>query len=169
MKNHIRLRLIALTFILTAAGCSSFSGPVVKSSEALKEKSRQLSPPPGRAAVYVIRPQQFVAAGQAIPVFIDHDRFGSLPPGTYLYGEVMPREHILESAEMTGVKKAASLRFKADEGTCYFFITKVKMGIGGILSLESVSEEEGRKRIAKYKLSGDNKFEAEENTPTLDK
>lgn len=169
MKVNVTLKVIVPFLILLTAGCAGFSGPVVKSSDTLNQSARQLQPPPGKALVYVFRPQQFVAAGQAIPVFIDHERFGGLPPGTFLYGEIMPREHILEAAEMRGVKEAASLRFKADDGKCYFFSTKVSMGLGGVLSIESISEEEGKKLITKYKLSGDNKFETGDHIPTMPK
>ncbi len=165
MKISLPLRVVALFLTLLTAGCAGVSGPVVKSSDALNQTARQLQPSPGRAAVYVLRPQQFVAAYQAIPVFIDHERFGALPPGTFLYGEIMPREHVLEAAEMKGVKTAASLRFKAEDGRCYFFSTKVSMGFGGVLSIEPISEEEGKKLITKYKLSGDNKFETGDEIP----
>ena len=164
MKNNTRHMAIVLLLAFLAASCSSFRSPVKKASDTFTQKARQFSPPPGRAAVYVIRPFGFVAAGSPMTIFMDHRKFGKLPAGTFLYGEVLPREHILESAEFPGVQNA-SLRFKAEEGRCYFFYATV----GWNLNLETLPDDEGRRRVEKYEQSGENTFEYKDEVPTLSK
>lgn len=164
MKNDIRHMGIVLLLAFLAAGCASFRSPVQKASDPFTQRARLFSPPSGRAAVYVIRPFGFVGAGLPIPVFIDHKEFGKLPAGTYLYGEIQPREHILELAEFSGVKNA-SLGFKAEEGTCYFYYATV----GWSLNLESLPDDEGKRLVEKYELSGDNRFDYGDKVPTIPK
>jgi len=161
-----RLWLMATVILLVflTAGCASFRSPVKKASDSLAQKALQFSPPPGRAAIYVIRPFGFVAAGSPMHLFIDHREFGRLPAGTFLYGEVSPREHILETADFPGCK-SRFIKFTAEEGRCYFIYATV----GWSLNLDILSEEEGRRLVSKYELSGDNKFDYKDEVPTIPK
>ncbi len=153
MKNNIRLMVIVILLSFLTAGCLP---PIRPASTTLNLKARQFSPSPGRAAIYVIRPGQFVASGSPLPVMIDHEQFGQLPVQSFLYGEVLPREHILEF-KYPGV--SSSHRFKAEEGKCYFIL--VKAGLTGF-SVETLSDEEGKKLVDGYELSGENKFDNED-------
>jgi hypothetical protein len=159
-KNTI-FALCILATVFFVAGCASFGAPVTKSSEILDSQARKFSPPAGRAAVYVIRPYQFVAAGSPITLFIDHGDFGAIPPGSFLYGEILPREHSLE-AGIKGISGVTPYQFKAEEGRCYFFYTEVNLGS---VTLESISDEKGKDLVAKYKLSGQNKFDKGDEAP----
>jgi hypothetical protein len=164
MKSDIRSLPIALLLSFLLSGCASFK----TASGIYTEKARQFSPPPGRAALYVIRPNQFIAAGSYIGVFIDHDKLGRLPPQSFLYAEITPREHILELAEVSNSKNT-SVRFKAEEGKCYFYRAEVKAGFGGTLALESFSEGEGKDLVRNYEQSGYNEFDYGNKVPTVPK
>jgi hypothetical protein len=151
MKHSIYPSVVALV-TLAMAGCA----PIHQSSANLKDKALRFRPAEGRSAVYVIRPNQFVAAGSALPVFLDHEKFGSLPPKSYLYCEVLPREHALELAELPGAKPVV-VRFNAETGRCHFFYARANLG--GFV-LDQMEESEGQKRVRASSLSGDNRFEA---------
>lgn len=159
-KNTI-FALCILSSVFFVAGCASFGAPVTKSSEILDSQARKFSPPAGRAAVYLIRPSQFVAAGSPITAFMDHEDFGAVPPGSFLYGEILPREHSLEVG-IKGINKITPLRFKAEEGKCYFFYTEVNLRS---VALELISDEKGKDLVEKYKLSGQNKFDTHDEAP----
>jgi len=165
MKNNIRHPIIMLLVASLAAGCTSLRGaPLRKASDTFTQRAVQFSPPPGQAAVYVIRPFGFAGAGSHMSIFMDHKKFGKLPVGSFLYGEVLPREHLLESAEFPGVKNA-SLRFKAEEGKCYFFYATV----GWNLNLEALPDDEGKRLVLKYEQSGDNMLDYGNEVPTIPK
>lgn len=160
LKNAI-FALCILSMALFITGCASFGAPITKSSGILDSQARKFSPPAGRAAVYIIRPKQFVAAGSPIKAFMDHEDFGAIPPGSFLYGEILPREHSLE-AGIKGISEVTPYRFKAEEGKCYFFYTEVNMRS---VTLEPVSDEKGKDLVTKYKLSGQNKFDTGDEAP----
>ena len=71
IKTRIMIIVLFLT-VLFAMGCVPFP----KASDEFTRQARQFSPSPGRAAVYVIRPNQFVAAGSFIGVWMDRKKFG---------------------------------------------------------------------------------------------
>jgi hypothetical protein len=160
MKMRTRFHFAAVCFIiLLATGCPPFP----KASDEFTRQARQFKPSPGRAAVYVIRPAQFVAAGSFIGVWIDHKKFGKLPPRSFLYTEVLPREHVLELTEVINVKNI-SHRFVAEEGKCYFFTAEVLLSAK--MSLSALSEEEGKQLVSDYDQSGSNAFDAGKESPT---
>jgi hypothetical protein len=164
MQKHNRLTVIMVLFALLLSGCGASlrTRPLVNASDAITKKAQQFSPSPGQAAIYVIRPFGFAGAGSEMNIFIDHKEFGQLPVGSYLYGEILPREHTLESANFIG-GGTASLRFKAEEGRCYFFYATV----GWHLNLEPLSEEEGKKLVGKYEMSGRNSFDYGDKGPSI--
>jgi hypothetical protein len=155
--------LLVACLLSVATGCASLrSAPVKPPSDAFAAKAREFRPPPGWAAVYVIRPFAFVAAGSTVPVFLDRKPFGKLPVGTFLYAEVAPREHVLELAEVQ-LAQNVSLRFAAEEGKCHFF----RATYGTSLSLEPLPEAEGRPLVGKYDQSGDNQLDYGREIPKL--
>jgi len=145
--------------VLLVPACVSFP----KASDELTRQARQFSPSPGRAAVYVIRPNQFVAAGSFIGLWIDHKKIGRLPPRSFLYTEVLPREHVIELTEVVNVKNT-SHRFTAEEGKCYFFTAEIL--ISANMSLSALSEAEGKQLVSDYDQSGFNTVDAEKGSPT---
>jgi len=166
VKTPSKLTFIALSLFLAACGSSWVSFP--KASSIYTQKARQFSPPPGRAALYVIRPNQFVAAGSPITVFIDHNKFGRLPPPSFIYAEIMPREHLLELAEMGGAG-STSIRFKAEEGKCYFYLAEVKFSVPASMHLELLPEKKGKELVNTYEQSAYNEYDYGQKVPTLPK
>jgi hypothetical protein len=156
MKNSAKLIAITLFLLFLVTGCRSL--PVA--SDSYNQKALQFKPTPGWAGVYILRENQFVASGSHIKVFLNHKKVGMLYPKSFIYGEIMPREHSLELAEMPGAKNT-SLRFKAEEGKSYFFNTKVAAGfLIGSQVIEVLSEEEGKERVKTHEHSGFNEFDA---------
>jgi hypothetical protein len=156
MKISTKRMAITLFFLFLITGCRSL--PVA--SDSYNQKALQFKPTPGWAGVYILRENQFVASGSHIKVFLNHKKVGMLYPKSFIYGEIMPREHSLELAEMPGAKNT-SLRFKAEEGKCYFFNTKVAAGfLIGSQVIEVLSEEEGKERVKTHEQSGFNEFDA---------
>ena len=90
----------------------------------------------------------------------------SLSPPSFIYGEILPREHILELAEVSGAKNT-SLSFKAEEGKCYFFFAEVKLS--GAMSLEALSDEKGKELVNKYGQSAYNEYDYGDKVPTTPK
>jgi len=156
MKNSAKLTAMTLFLLFLVTSCRSL--PVA--SDSYNQKALQFKPTPGWAGIYVLRENQFVASGSHIKVFLNHKKVGMLYPKSYIYGEIMPREHSLELAEMPGAKNT-SLRFKAEEGKCYFFNTKVAAGfLVGSQVIEVLSEEEGKELVKSYPPSGFNEFDS---------
>jgi hypothetical protein len=156
VKNAAKLTAMILCLLFLVAGCRSL--PIA--SDSYNQKALQFKPTPGWAGIYVLRENQFVASGSHIKVFLNHKKVGMLYPKSYIYGEIMPREHSLELAEMPGAKNT-SLRFKAEEGKCYFFNTRVAAGfLVGSQVIEVLSEEEGKERVKSYPPSGFNEFDS---------
>jgi len=155
MKTNYHI-LLAMVLAISSMGCKSISAPVRPSSSALAQRAVQFSPPPGKAAIYVIRPAQLVAAAQPMDVQLDNVRFGSVPPLAYLYGEVDPSEHCLVFTMRVGPSGTREYKFTVEAGRCYFFDVAVR--VGGF-RIKAIDEAEGRKLVQKYELSGDNRFE----------
>lgn len=158
MTSNAKLTAMTLILLFLVTGCRSL--PVA--SDSYHQKALEFKPTPGWAGIYILRENQFIASGSHIKVFLNHKKVGMLYPKSYIYGEIMPREHSLELAEMPGAKNT-SLRFKAEEGKCYFFNTKVAAGfLVGSQVIEVLSEEEGKELVKNYPQSGFNDFDAAE-------
>jgi len=163
MKIRVELVLVLLVLALASGGCAQLrTGPLKAPSDAFAAKARECRPPPGWAAVYVIRPFGLAGAGSPMPVFLNHKPFGKLLVGSFLYAEIAPREHFLELAEFKGAENF-SQRFTAQEGKCHYFLATV----GFRLELEPLTEEEGRRLVNKYDHSGDNELDYGRETPDL--
>ena len=165
MKISAKLISVLCLVALASAGCASLRiGPLKMPSDAFAAKARDCRPPPGWAAVYVIRPFGLAGAGSPLPVFLDHKPFGKLLVGSFLYAEIAPREHFLELAEFPGAENF-SHRFTAEDGKCHFFHATV----GFRLKLEPLPEEEGRRLVSEYDQSGDNQLDYGRESPDLPK
>jgi len=65
---------------------------VTVASDSYNQKVWQFKPTPGWAGIYVLRENQLVASGSHIKVFLII-KSRMLLPKSYIYGEIMPREH----------------------------------------------------------------------------
>lgn len=165
MKRYLEFKMLMLLIVFITSGCAGFGAPIIEASKSLDLKAREFNPPEGRAAIYIIRPYQFVAAGSPIHVYLDHEKFGEVPPGSFIYGEILPREHTIELAEMTGLENT-TLQFTAEAGMCYFFYSEINLRSQG---LEGISSDKGKELVNKYKLSGQNKFDIGREDLTIKK
>ena len=160
MKRSIYSQLMNGMVIMTAiVAVASLTGcaTVPKASPEFEQQARSFTPAPGKAAVYVYRPYNYTGSALVFPVSIDYKEFGTLANNTYLFGNIDPGSHIIRS----GAGMAGSVRpkqFDAEAGKLYFF--KVEPGWDHIV-ITPVDESEGRQRVSKYQLSGDNVFEME--------
>jgi hypothetical protein len=111
------------------------------------------TPPAGKAGVYAIAKR-----AAPLPVTLDTLPFGTVQSRYYLYGALPPGEHVVGVLSGEGSKVG---KFTAEAGRNYFFL--VGMGwVGGKVTKE-LDEEEGKKLVRKYRLSGDNHFEFDED------
>jgi len=137
------LARVAMVGACAAAALGPFGCIAVpKASAAHAERARRFAPPPGRSGLYVLRPALGPAVG--LKVLFDHEEFGPLVKGSFLYAEVLPREHVIE---LTGVghAKDVSLLVKPEPGRCYFYEMSASFGE---LQLRPLEEEEGRRMVA---------------------
>jgi hypothetical protein len=140
--------LAALAFALI--GCTS----VPDAPAHLQQRALSFQPPAGAAFVYVFRPLALERMTVATELSLDRRTFGTLSTKTFLCAAVKPGSHELKTLAFFG---DTAQRFEAQPGQLYFF--RVDPTPDG-WALEPVSPAEGRERVAKYRLSGDNAFEA---------
>jgi hypothetical protein len=146
--------LVTLFFaICLLASCES--APFHPASATYTKQALRLKPSADRVAIYVIRSGGDWGRLNSVPVNIDHQEFGRLPPGSFLYAEFAPRTHVLEVPPLVRHVKRAELRVETNEpGSCYFFLAAARAG-----KLKQLSEEEGKQLVQEYPPSGDNSFD----------
>lgn len=144
--HYSALFMIAiLACYLTACSTAKLSGPEED------QRLRTMAPAPGMALVYFVRPM----AGGAIVrmrVSCDGTSIGSTNGKRYLYALVKPGKHDFISKaenkdELPLVTQPDSTYFVEQIPEMGFFIARN--------SLKRLSDAEGRKKLAKCKLSGD--------------
>jgi hypothetical protein len=146
--------------ILAALAAACASGSVPPASDRLTRQAESLTPPPGKAGVYVIRGAAHPADQALWAVDLDFAGFGTVGADSYLYGWVSPGQHVLVVVHDGQVYGRA--RFHAREVRNYFFMVEA-----GLLALhiERIDERSGRALVARSTLSGDNRFEADPLPP----
>ena len=149
--THAPFRIATvISALLSLAACAS----VPPASDRLTQQSRAFIPPPGKANVYVVRPYNYAGSCCVWPVSLDFQEFGSLGLSSYLYGVVDPGDHFVGSTLMGS--SPTRVKFNATAGSNYFF--KISPGFASI-SIDRLTEEDGRQRVLEYTASGDNRFE----------
>jgi len=121
------------------------------------------SPPPGKAFVYVIRPERLFRKDETFGANLDSEPFGTLNNGFYLFAALAPGEHSLEGYyqlhSFLGGNQIVGppLKFTAESGKNYYFKIKLPGLIGGP-AVEQTSETDGKALVQPGKLSPDNSF-----------
>jgi hypothetical protein len=142
-------------------------------SPAMKLQALSFAPPPGKAGVYVVRPYHFYndtyygGSDILLNISLDYQQFGSLETNSYLFGLVSPGKHILGSSIADAFASGSNRgNFTAEAGKNYYF-TATGTGISRArhLEIDPISETDGRAYVQKFKLSGDNRFELQ-NQPS---
>ena len=141
---------IAATFVAIAmlSGCASVSMENKEKSEAAKKFN---VPSAGNAGVYIYRSGSFGGALKK-DLWIDGKCVGESAPNVFFYQEVKGDADHTVSTESEFSPN--DLALKAVAGVNYFVRQYIKMGVfvGGA-GVELVSEDEGKKEVAKLELA----------------
>jgi hypothetical protein len=142
--------------IIQIAGCTApppQSSP--EGSASMKQLALSFTPPAGKAGVYVIRPYKFYndsyygGSAFSFQVNLDYQEFGSLKTNSYLFALLPPGKHIF-----------GTNYFTVEAGKNYYF-TATGAGLTRFrhLQIDPISETDGQAYVRKFKLSGENRFE----------
>jgi hypothetical protein len=145
---------------------------VPEGSAAMKQQALSFTPPAGKAGIYVIRPYQFNFEeaydyrlfdyyNANIHIGLDYQEFGSLQTNSYLFGLVPPGKHALGPSDIDLLdSRSLSVQFTAEAGKNYYFTAT---GRGDLiprdLHITPISETNGQAYVRQFKLSGENRFE----------
>lgn len=141
MKKLFAVAAIAVNLV----GCAS----VNMGSPQQDAAAKAFKAPADKAGIYVYR-NETMGAAIKMEVTIDGQRVGETAAKTYLYKEVAPGKHTVESkAENTD-----KIDVEAKPGMLYFIWQEVKMGVLGARNkLQLVSEADGKKGVSETKLA----------------
>jgi hypothetical protein len=148
--------------IIQITGCAN----VPEGSPAMQQQALSFSPPPGKAGLYVIRPNRYAGSILLDEITFDYQECGSLAPDTYLFGTIAPGQHLLKA---DNPNLGSYIHFTAEAGKNYYFTISVKSAIVLLesryqMELDQVSETDGQKYVRQLKLSGDNRFEYQDSS-----
>ena len=144
--------LVALVAVALLAGCASVS----MESKEKSDNAKKFAPPsPGTAGIYIFRSGSFGGALKK-DLWINGKCIGETAPNVFFYDEVKADADHTVSTESEFSPN--DLVVKAVAGVNYFIRQFMKMGVfvGGA-GLEMVSEDEGKKEIAKLELASKGK------------
>ena len=144
----MRITTFAIVCLFTLAGCATVRLGEPKQDSAAKE----FKPPSEKAGVYVYR-NQMIGSAIRMVVFVDGFMVGETAQKTYLYFELPPGRHTIESrAENTD---SLTADFRA--GTLSYIWQEVRVGVySARSSLHLVDETEGRKGVGESVLAVSN-------------
>lgn len=138
----------ALIVVALFSGCATVS----MESKERSETAKKFAPPgPGNAGIYVFRSGGFGAALKK-DIWINGKCIGESAPNVFFYEEVKgDTEHTISTESEFSPN---DLVIKVRSGVNYFVRQFMKLGVfvGGA-GLELVSEDEGKKEIAKLELA----------------
>ncbi len=146
-KKTLYVVVLLLISIGLLNGCASV--PVASSEADLKMKN--ISPPSGKALLYVYRGAVFVSSAVLFEILVDRQAVGQLAEKTYLTVVVEPGRHSVDFAAAHVDINARSMHprnitFKAD--TTYY----VELTVLPKTDLVIVDRDTGRKALAGYNL-----------------
>ncbi|MEW6672241.1 MAG: caspase family protein [Thermodesulfobacteriota bacterium] len=138
--SYMVLLLVMLSMLLSA--CAS----VPVASPEMDMKAKNMTPPPGKALLYVYRSAVFVSSGVLYKIIVDGNTIGALAERTYLTVVLEPGKHRINfGAEHGATPAARSLTVEA--GTTYYAELSVFP-----TDLLMVSEDTARKAMVAYAL-----------------
>lgn len=136
----------ALLATVLSTGCASVN--MADASQDAQHKT--FTAPADKAGIYVYRNETFGAAIK-MPVAVDGQVIGQTAANTYLYKEVAPGKHKVESLT-EGSDNKVEVDVKA--GTLTYIWQEVKMGMWAAASrLHLVDPEQGKKGVMETKLA----------------
>ena len=135
--------------IILLSGCAS----VPMESDEAANRAKQFNPPsPGKAGVYVYRPDTPIGAALKKSVWIDGKCIGETASGVFFYHEVEgDKEHTI-STESEFSPNDLVIRMK--EGLHYFIKQYIKMGVfvGGA-GLEQQDLSTGKREVSELRMA----------------
>ena len=145
MKKYVLIILIPI--VLFIVGCSAVGRMPLE----VDNMVREMSPPDGKALVYILRPTSFGGIVR-MEVTSNGNYIGATGGGRYIYA-------ILEPGNNTFISKAenkSELKIVLEAGKIYYFEQKLKMGILMARNeLIRLDDAEGREKLLKCSLSKD--------------
>jgi len=145
-----RWRWMVPVFVLFAglvSGCSAVS----QAPKEAGEQARNMTPPEGKALVYIVRP---AAVGMAIgmPVTCDGVDVGKTGGRRFLYAVLDPGSHVFVSR----AENKSELPIVLEAGKTYYLEQKVTMGLLKARNkLVRIEDAEGREKLLKCSLSSE--------------
>jgi len=141
MKKFLLASVIAMNLV----GCAS----VNMGSAQQDATAKAFKAPADKAAIYVYRNESMGAAIK-MDVSVDGQPVGQTAAKTYLYKEVAPGKHTVESKS----ENTDKVEIDAKPGTLYFIWQEVKMGVlYARTKLHLVGEDDGKKGVNETKLA----------------
>jgi len=137
----------AWLLVVLLSGCAA---TVQEATPAADSAAKQFVAAPGRANLYIFRPDQFTLSAQAFDVTINGNAFGTTGPGSFLFAELAaPASYTIESQSET----PAPVVLNAEPGKNYFFRQDVAFGTNaGRSTLLPVDEQTGRAEVSETEL-----------------
>jgi hypothetical protein len=136
MKNLFLL--VAVSMLLLLSGCAS----APRADKARDSQAKTFSPKANLSGIYIYRDVFYIGAGARFQVNMDEKPLGQVDNGTFMYLEVSPGEHLLES---TGGMGNVSVWVKAAAGTNLFFRIDD-------YSLQKVDAKSGKETVSKLSM-----------------
>ena len=144
-QNHFRLVIIILSMgVLLLSGCAT----VPMASTEKDSTSKQFSPVPEKASLYIFRNE---VLGAAIPlsVFVNGKNLGQTASKTYFHLSLLPGEYSIDST----AENVCTLSLELEPGQNYFVWQEMKMGMWmARCALHLMDEEKGRAGVLESKL-----------------
>lgn len=147
--------LLTLTTALLISGCAS----VEMASKAESARAKEFNPPSqGNAGVYIYR-DSFVGKALKKDIWIDGKCIGESAPDVFFYTEVEGGETHKVDTESEFSPNALEVMFES--GKNHFIRQFIKLGVfvGGA-GLEQITEEQGKKDVAKLEMAKPGKCSA---------
>ena len=150
------MKMFKLMIIVVCSALFAGCATAPMTSTALDSEAKQFTPEAGMASIYVFRDIDFGHALEA-KTWLDGRFAGVVAPNTYQLLIVPPGDHTLSMSPYGSVfdvrkDNKDGRRVTVEAGKNYFFSVSIKMAlVTSTVSLESVTEEEGRKEVLKLK------------------
>jgi len=146
--NRRWMWLAGLALALSAAGCAMV-GTMPKEQG---DQARNLTPPEGKALVYVVRPAR-IGMGVPMTVTCDSVEVGRTGGARFVYAVLDTGAHVFASK----AENRSELPIVLEAGKTYYLEQKVTMGLLYARNkLVRLEEKEGREKLLKCYLSNDN-------------
>jgi hypothetical protein len=134
--------VVAICLLVLISGCSKEPGtPYLPAAKVAMARPVDFIPPPGKASIYVIRPEMVLGGGVPWPVLLDAELFGMVRITQYIQADVPPGEHTLV------VSGGSNFTFQTQAGQNYFYLVRVSPSTGNV---RQISEDQGRAYVMEY-------------------